>query len=155
MRSVILGRSTSRIALLSFALLAIASCGRKKEQPTTETSSGAIAPAPGALQVTDVTFGRNVGADRRVTNPADSFSARDTIYASVHTIGAAPNAILVTRWIYQDGQVVNENNENISPSGDAYTEFHVFKPSGWPAGRYTVKVLMNGQEVQSKDFNVK
>ena len=50
---------------------------------------------------------------------------------------------------------MSESTETISPTGDAYTEFHVFKPSGWPAGKYTVHVLVNGQEVQTKDFTVK
>jgi hypothetical protein len=143
-----------RAAVLSLALLAIGACGRKKEQPTTETSGGAIAPGS-AVQVADVTLGRSVDAGSKVMNATDTFSMRDTIFASVHTTGASPNAILVARWVYQDGQVVNETSENISPTGDAYTEFHVSKPSGWPAGKYTVKVLVNGQEVQSKDFTVK
>ena len=153
MRSVMPNRSTTRAAVFSLALLAVGACGRK-EQPATETSSGAIATGS-AVQVADVTLGRSVSGDKRVMNATDTFSTRDTIFASVHTTGASPNAVLVTRWIFQDGQVVNENSENISPTGDAYSEFHVSKPSGWPPGRYTVKVLVNGQEASSKEFTVR
>lgn len=152
MKSVLRTRSTWLVAV---ALFAIGACGKKAEQPATETSGGAIAPSSSTVQVADVTLGRGITADKRVANSTDTFAARDTIYASVHTTGAAPNAILVARWMYQDGQVVNEGNENISPTGDAYTEFHVAKPSGWPAGKYTLHVLVNGQEVQTKDFTVK
>jgi hypothetical protein len=154
MRSVILSPSMTRAAVLSVTLLVIGACGKKKEQPVTDTSSGAIAPASG-VQVTGVMLGRTVGPDKKVLKETDTFATGDTIFASVHTIGSSPNSFLVARWTYQDGQVVNETSENISPTGDSYTEFHVSKPSGWPRGKYTVKILANGQEVQSKDFTVK
>ena len=148
-------RSTTRLVAVAVALFAVGACGKKADQPATETSGGAIAPSSSTVQVADVTLGRGITADKRVANGTDTFAARDTIYASVHTTGAAPNAILVARWIYQDGQVVNEGNENISPTGDAYTEFHMAKSSGWPAGKYTLHVLVNGQEVKTKDFTVR
>ena len=75
--------------------------------------------------------------------------------ASVHTTGTGQGVQIVGRWTFQDGQVVDERTESISPTGDAYTEFHIAKPSGWPAGKYTLHVLVNGQEVQTKDFTVK
>jgi hypothetical protein len=155
MTSALQIRSTTRIVAVALALLSIGACGKKAEQPATETSGGAIAPSSSAVKVADVTLGRGITNEKRVANPTDTFASRDTIFASVHTTGAAPNAILVARWIYQDGQVVNEGNENISPTGDAYTEFHIAKPSGWPAGKYTLHVLVDGQEVQTKDFTVK
>jgi hypothetical protein len=76
------------------------------------------------------------------------------IFASVHTSGSASNATLTARWTFQDGQQVDERSETISPSGDAYTEFHVSKPGGWPAGNYTLHVLLNGQEIATKNFSV-
>jgi hypothetical protein len=60
----------------------------------------------------------------------------------------------MARWTFQDGQQVDERTETITPSGEAYTEFHIAKPSGWPAGKYTLHILLNGQEVQTKDFTV-
>jgi len=154
MRSAIQTRSTRRIAVLSLALLAVGACGKKADQTATQTSGGAIAPTT-SLQVTDVTLGRSISGDKRVADQTDTFAARDTIYTSIHTTGSTQNANVAARWMFQDGQVVSESTETISPTGDAYTEFHVFKPSGWPAGKYTVHVLVNGQEVQTKDFMVK
>lgn len=154
MRSSIMNRWTSRIALLLLALVTAGACG-KKEEPATQTSGGAIAPASTALQVTDVTLGRSVSGDKRIADQTDTFSPRDTIYASVHTAGTAQNTTLAARWTYQDGQVVTESNQAISPTGDAYTEFHIFKPSGWPAGKYTLHLLVNGQELRTKDLTVK
>ncbi|HKW49533.1 MAG TPA: hypothetical protein VJN70_18905, partial [Gemmatimonadaceae bacterium] len=151
MRSSILTRPMTSVTLVVLALATASACGKKQES-TAQTSGGAIAPGPTALKVVDITLGRSVSADRRIADQADTFSPRDTIYASVHTTGTTQNANLAARWTYQDGQVVTENNEAISPTGDAYTEFHIFKPSGWPAGKYTMHLLVNGQEVQTKEL---
>src|SRR5689334_1558017 len=147
-------RAMMRVSLLLLGLATASACG-KKEQPATETSGGAIAPTSSTLKVADVTLGRSVSADKRVADQTDTFSPHDTIFASVHTTGTSPNTNLVARWTYQDGQVVTESNEPIAPTGDAYTEFHIFKPSGWPTGKYTLHLLVNGQEVQTKDLSVK
>lgn len=154
MRSSIRTIVGARLAACSLALFVAAACGKKTDQASDQTSSGTIAPASGAVQVADVTLGRGLAADKRVANQSETFSARDTIYASVHTTGSAPNTSIGARWTYQDGQVVDERTETISPTGDSYTEFHISKPSGWPAGRYTLHVLVNGQEAQRKDFTV-
>ena len=141
-------------------VLAVA-CGKKENQEaTTQGAGGAVVPPatttqPAALQVADVKLGNKLDANKQVANTTDTFTPRDTIFASVHTTGTAQNAQVATRWTFQDGQTVNERTESISPSGDAYTEFHIAKPSGWPAGKYTLHVLLNGQEVQTKDFTVK
>jgi hypothetical protein len=143
---------------LALALLVSAACGKKNE-PATDTAAagGAVATATPAanLLVADVTLGKRLGPDKKVSEPTDTFTPRDTIYASVHTTGSASGAQLAARWTFENGQQVDERTETISPSGDAYTEFHVSKPSGWPAGKYTLHVLLNGQEVQTKDFTVK
>lgn len=147
-------RSGIRATTFAFALIVVGACGKKTSDTSAQTSGGAIAPSSNAVQVADVTLGRGVTADKHVANQSDSFTARDTIVASVHTTGAAPNTNLTARWTFQDGQVVDERTETISPSGDAYTEFHISKPSGWPTGKYTLHVLVNGQETQTKDFTV-
>jgi len=154
MRSVMTTRLLVRPAALALAIAAAGACGKKNQDTATQTSGGAIAPGATALQVTDVTLGRSVTADKRVADQTDTFAARDTIFAAVHTTGSAQGN-LAARWTFQDGQVVNERTESISPTGDAYTEFHISKPSGWPAGKYTLHVLLNGQEVQTKDLTVK
>ena len=144
----------ARVGACSLALVAAAACGKKADQPATDSSAGAVAPTTGAVQVADVTLGRGATADKRVANPSDTFSARDTIVASVHTTGSAQNTNITARWTFQDGQTVDEKTETIAPNGDAYTQFLISKPSGWPAGRYTLHVLVNNQQVQTKDFTV-
>ena len=151
MRQLHLNRMLGGAAVVGAALIALGACSKKADE-TTIQSSGNVASA--AFQVADVQLGRSVGADKRVANATDTFAPADTIYASVHTTGTAQNATVAAHWTYQDGQTVNDQTETISPTGDAYTEFHIAKPSGWPAGKYTLHLMVNGQEVQTKDFTV-
>jgi hypothetical protein len=144
-------RPTIRLAMATLALSAVAGC-KKDTGSQTQTSAGAVAASSG-VQVNDVTLGKHLSADKRVADQADTFSPSDTIYASVHTSGSGTTTV-AARWTYQDGQVVDQRSESITPSGDTYTEFHVSKPSGWPAGKYTLHVLLDGQEVQTKGFTV-
>ena len=75
--------------------------------------------------------------------------------AVVETQGSGSNAALQARWTYEDVQVVDESSRNISATGGDFTEFHISKPSGWPVGKYKVEILLNGQPVESEDFEVK
>jgi hypothetical protein len=144
---------TTFAGVLCLALgVSVSACGKTDQDRAT---AGGAVEASAPVQVADVTLGRGIGGDKRVTNQTDTFGARDTIYASVRTTGTGSGTQLTTRWTYQDGQVVDERSETISPTGEAYTEFHISKPSGWPTGKYTLRVLLNGSEVQTKDFTVR
>jgi hypothetical protein len=116
--------------------------------------SGAT-PGAAAVRVTQIDLGRSLAADKGIADKTSDFRPSDTIYVSVETEGSSPQATLATRWTYQDGTVVKESSENIAPTGKARTEFHIMKPDGWPAGKYTVAVLLNGNPAGTKDFEVK
>jgi hypothetical protein len=137
---------------LALALTA-SGCSKKDNSAAVETASGAPANTP--VSVTDVKLGRALGTDKRITDQTDEFRPADVIYAVVETHGSGPNTALQARWTYQDGQVVNESSRNISASGEDVTEFHIAKPSGWPKGKYTLQVLLNGTPAGSKEFEVK
>jgi hypothetical protein len=143
------------LTLVAAAIVALGACSKTKGSYDS-SSSGVVATdsTSTALNVTDVTLGRSVGADKKVTDATDTFAPKDEIYASVHTTGAK-NGKITARWTFQDGQVVDERSETITGKGDDYTEFHIAKPSGWPAGKYTLHVLVNDRETQTKDFTVK
>ena len=125
-------------------------------KPSRLPVSEAPAPAPAVQPVTvvGVTLGSGVGMDKKVTTPGDTFSPKDTIYASVDTLGAAPAATLSARWTYQDGQTVHEESQSIAPTGPATTEFHIAKPDGWPKGEYKVEILLDGAPVRTAAFRV-
>jgi hypothetical protein len=132
-------------------LLAAGACNR--DSADTAAGTGTAAPTS-TVEVNEVRLGNAIGADKRVTTEADDFRPTETIYASIATSGMAANSNLVARWTYQDGQVVSTDSITISPTGDAYTEFHISNPGGWPTGDYKVEFFLNGQSVGSKDFDV-
>lgn len=147
----------SRLAIAAAlaVLVAVGACSKKDNAVDTQTAAGAIADTVNhTVAVADVALGRQVDPSKRVTDVTSAFAPMDTVFASVHTTGDRTMK-LTARWTYQDGQVVDEHSETISPRGDAYTEFHIVKPSGWPAGKYTLHVLLDGAAAQTKDFTVK
>lgn len=142
------GLTAAARAAVVVLLAASAGCGRG------DADAGAE-PAVAGVEVSEVRLGRTVGPDRRVTAETDQFGARDSIYASVATQGSANNVTLGARWKYQDGQVVDESRETLSPTGPANTAFHVHHPQGWPAGRYEVEILVNDRLAQTREFTVR
>ena len=149
-------RPASVVAILACAI-ATGACSKKEAAdtpPPPPATSTAPAPDTSAVKVADVDVGHSVGADKKITVKADAFGSKDSVFASIHTTGSG-SAKIGARWTFQDGQVVDERSVTVTPSGDAYTEFHVAKPSGWPAGKYTLHVLLNDQEVTTKEFSVK
>jgi hypothetical protein len=151
-----------RLLLLAVMCLAWLACDRSEEGAAPEAPAptpppvAAPAPAePAPFHVGDVELGRELGADKRVAEPTDSFAPADTIYASVETEGAAPSVSLTARWSYEDGQLVEESTETIAPTGPAVTEFHIAKPDGWPTGRYKVEIIADGRPAASREFEVR
>jgi len=145
-------------------LVAQAACKKKPEPapppvasepaPAPETMP---APVPAGVSVSSVTLGKAIGADKKVTEPTESFAKNDTIYASVATTGAAPSADLGARWTYEGANgstLVKEDHQAIAPTGDAATEFHIAKPDGWPAGNYKVEITLDGNTVMTKMYKV-
>lgn len=144
------GRATALAASLALALLASA-CGRD----TAEAPAERPAPPPAAaVEVTDVELGTSVGSDRRIVDATDTFRSTDTIYVSVLTRGSAARSELTARFTYEDGQLVDESTQTITPTGSDATEFHVSKPDGWPAGDYEVEILLDGRSVEREEFRV-
>jgi hypothetical protein len=157
MRSPLRSRVARCLTIASAAVVALAACSKEKK-----TSNGDVAPsaAPGvpapvasSVAVADIDVGRAV-ANAKVTDKTETFKPTDTIYASVHTTGNAASATLVARWTFEDGQDVQEASQSIQPRGEAYTEFHISKPSGLPKGKYKVEIFLDTRSVGSKDFDV-
>src|SRR5512138_884402 len=128
------------LALLCFSLVAfVGACSKSHNEAGTTSQTETH-----AVQVSHVDLGRGVDAQKRVTDSTEEFHPNETIYASVVTNGSAPNTQLTARWTFQDGQVVNESTQTISPTAEEASEFHVSKPDGWPAGKYKLEVMVNG-----------
>ncbi len=107
------------------------------------------------MSFSSLTLGNAVDASQNVTTPVATFAKTDTIYASVATNGAAASATIGARWTYgSEGQLVDEGQQSIAPTGPAVTTFHIAKPDGWPAGKYNVEITIDGQPAGSQSFEV-
>ena len=156
------------VAASLVATLALAGCKKKDEAavpvdpappvltPSTPPTS-TTAPAAN-VSVNSVDLGNAIGDDMRVPSPSVSFARTDTIHASVSTTTSDPMASVAgslgARWSYQDGQVVNEERQDVMFNGDGATVFQVSKPDGWPAGSYKLEISLNGNVVQTRDFTI-
>ena len=80
---------------------------------------------------------------------------------AVSTVGTAtsdPNATvagsLAARWLFEDGQVVSADTRSFSFTGPGVTNFQISKPDGWPVGRYTLEISLDGTKVETREFTV-
>lgn len=142
----------------------LAACGGRDDTGAAIDSPAAATPptttpsTTASSAVTSIDVGKSVDAEKRVTSATTTFAPRDTMYVSVTTENAPANAMLTAKWTYQDGQVVDSLTQAVAAAtatgGPTVTEFHLARPSGWPAGRYTVEVLLNGQSVGTREITV-
>jgi len=127
-------------ALFVAVLVAVGACSKKEEAPKPEAvPAPAPAPAPvppppaAGVTVAGMAVGNAIAADKKVTQAAESFGKKDTIYVSVDTTGAG-TATLKAKWTYHKGDkevVVKEDTQTINPTGPATSEFH--QQAGWMA----------------------
>lgn len=109
---------------------------------------------PTALDITSVALGNAAGPDSTIAMPTHTFAADDDIVVAIDTDGAASNAEVAARLVYQDGQLAGEQSETISTTG-ADTTLVTFNNAGaWPAGDYTVEVWINGTRAETAELSV-
>lgn len=146
-------------ALLSASLVGFTACKKTETAAPTPTAAPVAdaptsAPAP-SVSVTDLSVGKALGADKKVQTPVDTFSPKDTIFASVSTDGSAPSSVIAVKWTYgANAQTVKEDTRTINPTGPAVTEFSIQKAGGWPKGDYKIEVTVDGKPGPSKTFKV-
>jgi hypothetical protein len=59
------------------------------------------------------------------------------------------------KWTDKKGQTIKTDYRTSNPTGAAVTDFSIQKPGGWPAGDYSVEVLVRGTTAAvSKAFKV-
>jgi hypothetical protein len=138
---------------MTCGVLALA-CERGETAENRTTERAMPREETSALNVASVDLGRSLNEDKSVRDGTDSFRRNDTIFAAIKTSGAGQGTLGV-RWMFQDGQVVDQSTQAISPTTDTWTEFHIAKPDGWPVGKYRLEVTLNGAVVETKEFDVK
>ncbi|PYO47772.1 MAG: hypothetical protein DMD72_09315 [Gemmatimonadetes bacterium] len=158
-------RTTRRAAALVGAVVfsvALVACNKKNNEGAvvdttaagTQTATVSVDTTP--IKVSDIQVGKSVGSDQKISNSTTAFGARDTMYVSVITNGAAKDAKISTKWMFNGTKVVDSSTQTISPTGGTNaTEFHITKKTAWPKGKYTVEVILNGMSAGTKDLEVK
>lgn len=125
-------------------LLSVLGCGSKTRLSGTETN-----------KVNAIALGHSINADRSIKDATDSFQPGDTIYASIET-ETLGSAALKVHWSFEDGQAVGESTQQIPASGGPIrSAFHIYKPDGWPEGKYRIEVTLDSSVAGIKEFTVK
>ena len=157
------------VAAALLASLALVGCKKKEDETviappvaTEPAPAPTPAPAPAAAataSVTAVDLGTSVDAGKKVTAPTTTFKPTDTIHASVATSTSDPMATvpakLGAKWTFQDGQTVKEDSADAQLSGVGATTFSISNPKGFPTGKYKLEVSLDGNVVQTREFEVK
>jgi hypothetical protein len=134
---------------IALPVLTTLACSKSEAPPPAPAATAAPATTlPAPVSVGTVALGTAIGADKRVTAATETFSPKDTIYASVETAGSG-HAKLRARWSFVKGDKtarVDETALDLDAAGPAVNEFHISKPSGWPKGDYKVEIFLGDAE---------
>lgn len=160
-------RTSTLLTAAIVASIALAGCKRDTDDTLTDTAPAPIAttpapsmtpapaPAASAVTVSTVTLGTSAGADKRIATPMTTFSARDPIVVSVSTNGAAQNAEVRGKLVFQDGQTAGEQTAMLNTTGADTTVMTFTNANAWPAGSYKAEIWVNGQMANTTAFTVR
>jgi hypothetical protein len=154
--------------ILGLALAGGVSCKRSQEaaRPSGSEGSGttkAEAASPKesssasleAVEAADLDVGRALKADGRVTDRLTRFSPNDTIYVVVVSKGSVAGVKIQTLISYQTGAIVFDSSKVVDLKGPTTTAFQATNSSGWPVGKYQLRVVIAGKSYRTWDFEVK
>jgi hypothetical protein len=168
-------RSLAIPAVALLAVLAVAGC--KKKEPAAEAPAATPPPvaaepahehpttepmpqAPALASVAGIELGNAAGKDMKITSPKSTFAPKDKIIVAVSTktadLGATVPAKLSTKWTHTDSnQTVNEESRDVQLKGNQVYDFEITNTDPWPTGNYRVDVMLDGNVVQARGFEVK
>ena len=113
------------------------------------------APGVGDFRIVSVVLGNAVDADNLVIAGRKVFGRKDTLHASVLSVGANQGLRLSARWLAPDGQTVAETTQPLVPTAATATTFTLSNPKPWPAGDYQLVIAINGQAEPARGFEIR
>jgi hypothetical protein len=140
-------------SLVLASLLLAVGCQKKAETPPPPPA--ATTPPPATFKVTGIELGKSLTPDRKIAAPTTTFGPRDTIFAVIASEGTSKSTKVGTRWTFQDTSLVAEDSQDLGPTGPAWTEFHITKPTRWLKGKYAVEVTVDSVAAGRKEFEIK
>jgi len=137
------------------ALLALAACNEGQRESIDSAAGGLATDVRAELSVLDIDMGKTAGANNEVDDEIDTFARTDTIFASVNTSGTVRPGAITSQWTFPDGSTLDAEARPATTDRDANLLFFLTKPEGLAPGKYTFRVLVDGNEVRSADVNVR
>ncbi len=155
MRSSMLRSLGTRLALcLAAGFMVGCDDGADPDLETTPTPAVGEVATVMDIDVEEVRLGRAMSADMRILDEVDDYAPDDSIYASVRTAGVANSATLTARWTTESDSLLHEETKTIASNGEQWTSFS-FGGRSLAEGDYELKILLNGREVEEREFSVK
>lgn len=167
-------RSCFRAVLIATALCALVACKRPAPvqlqvadpaEPAAESISpasdasvapaAATAPSLGDFKIVRVSLGRTLDVGNDIAEERSVFSPKDQIYAAVVSTGKHQGLKLSARWLDAEGQLLAQNDQRLVPDGPMLATFHLRQPKGWPKGHYQLDIALDGQSMQTEEFEVR
>ena len=112
-------------------------------------------PATDEIDVEDLKVGNALKADSTLADASDDFKRGDTIYGVMETDANESGKQITARWTMGDSdQVISEETRTVATGDKARTVFKG-KAGGWAPGKYHLRLLYNGKETKSTEFEVK
>lgn len=109
----------------------------------------------GEFRIVSVVLGNAVDADNLVLAGREVFGRKDTLHASVLSVGASQGLRLSARWLAPDGQTVAETSQPLVPTAATATTFTLSNPKPWPVGDYQLVIAVNGHAEPAHSFQVR
>lgn len=104
------------------------------------------------LMISAVQTGKSLNSDNSIAVHAATFRPKDTMYVAVLTTARGAGTLTV-RWKL-GGQLLQELTREVSYNDQAATDFRFQAADGFPAGTYTIEVLLDGQVANTTTVRV-
>lgn len=116
-------------------------------------------PDRSAIRIASLQLAAQLGHDNEPIVPTNLFKPTDSIYLVVTTTAPSEGVIgsVGAAWRYGAGegeQAVHSEGKELVFSGPGTTTFKIEKPSGWPPGKYSVEVFLNGKTFKRLAYKV-
>jgi hypothetical protein len=112
-------------------------------------------PALGEFRIVQVLMGPSVDAEHVVVRDTRVFAAKESIHASVLSIGAHQGLKLSADWRAPDGSIIAKSEQPLVPESDLATTFNLSNPAPWPPGDYELRLAIDGHTIRTEKFAVR